>query len=68
MKTIQIIISPEGKTVLEAHGFQGSECQVASRFLEQALGSTSSETLTTPFYQNATTSQQQIQAHESESG
>ncbi|WP_339744473.1 DUF2997 domain-containing protein [uncultured Rubinisphaera sp.] len=68
MKTIQIIISPEGKTVLQTNGFQGSECQAASRFLEQALGSTSSETLTSPFYQNASTSQQQIPTHESESG
>ncbi|TWT59762.1 DUF2997 domain-containing protein [Rubinisphaera italica] len=68
MKTIQIIISPEGKTVLQTLGFQGSECQAASRFLEQALGSTSSEILTSPFYQHASTSQQQIQTHEPESG
>ncbi len=68
MKTIQIIISPEGKAVLETHGFQGTQCQEASRFLEQALGSTSSETLTSPFYQNTATSQQQIPTNESESG
>ena len=37
-KTIEIIVSPEGKSKIETHGFTGSECREASRFVEQALG------------------------------
>ncbi len=52
-KTIEIIVSPTGETRIETKGFQGSSCQDASRFLEQALGARSSETLTAEFYQQA---------------
>ena len=38
MKTIEILISPEGKVKLETHGFTGSACREASRFLEDAIG------------------------------
>jgi len=38
LKTIELTVSPEGKTKIEAHGFVGSECREASRFVEQALG------------------------------
>ena len=38
MKTIEVIVSPDGSSKVETHGFVGSECQQASRFLEQALG------------------------------
>ena len=38
MKTIEIIVSPSGQVRIETKGFSGSECQEASRFIEQALG------------------------------
>ena len=61
MKTIEIIISPAGKTSLQTHGFTGSDCQQASRFLEQALGQKLTETLTPAFHesQNAQQTHQQ---------
>ena len=37
-KTIEIIVTPEGSLVIEAVGFQGTGCQEATRFLEEALG------------------------------
>jgi hypothetical protein len=51
MKTIEITIDPQGQTKLQTKGFAGSECQEASRFLEQALGQKQREQLTAEFYQ-----------------
>jgi len=57
---IQIDISPTGESQLQTSGFTGKTCQEASRFLEQALGHKTSETLTSEYFQ-ATTHQQQTQ-------
>lgn len=38
MKTIEIIITPEGETKIEAKGYVGVDCEAATRALEQALG------------------------------
>ena len=51
MKTIEVIISPQGETKIETKGFAGSSCQQASQFLEQALGGKVSEMPTAEFYQ-----------------
>lgn len=48
---IEIIVSPAGQSRIETKGFAGSDCQDASRFLEQALGRRMSEQLTPEFYQ-----------------
>ncbi len=57
MKTIEIIVSPEGQTRVETKGFSGSDCRAASRFIEQALGARRHEQVTAEFY--ATQPQQQ---------
>ena len=51
MKTIEITVSPTGQTKVETKGFAGGECREASRFVEQALGTRSAETLTAEFHQ-----------------
>ena len=51
MKTIEIIISPQGETRLETRGFAGVACQDASRFIENALGEKSSDRPTAERYQ-----------------
>ncbi len=51
MKTIEITVSPKGETHVETRGFAGSECREASRFVEQALGQRTAETLTAEFHQ-----------------
>jgi len=38
MKTVEIIISPTGQLTINATGFQGTDCEKATAFLEQALG------------------------------
>jgi hypothetical protein len=58
LKTIEIIVDPKGRTRIETKGFSGGECREASRFLEQALGTRSAETLTHEFHQGQQTGQE----------
>ena len=51
MKTIEITVSPDGEIKVETRGFTGGECREASRFVEQALGRKTAETLTAEFHQ-----------------
>ena len=50
-KVIEITVGPKGETKIVTKGFTGGECREASRFLEQALGTRSAETLTAEFHQ-----------------
>lgn len=59
MKTIEITVTPDGQSRVETHGFAGSECRDASRFLEGALGKVQAENLTADFYRQASTETQQ---------
>jgi hypothetical protein len=54
VKTIEIAVDPQGQAKVETKGFSGSECREASRFVEQALGRTTAETLTAEFHAQAT--------------
>ncbi|MCO8123882.1 DUF2997 domain-containing protein [Stieleria sp. TO1_6] len=58
MKTIVIMIAPDGQSRLETNGYIGSGCRQASRFLEEALGQTTSEQRKDVFHQVATEQQQ----------
>ena len=60
-KTIEIIVTPDGKTTVQTRGFVGSSCQEASRFVEQALGQRAEEKLTAEFYQTQPVQQSQKQ-------
>ena len=57
MKIIKITVDPKGHSKVETKGFTGGECREASRFVEQALGTRSAETLTAEFYQGQETGQ-----------
>ena len=61
MKTIEITISPKGESKVETRGFSGGECREASRFVEQALGQRTAETLTAEFYQGQQAAQERTQ-------
>lgn len=50
MKIIEVTIKPNGEVSLQTQGFAGSECQAASRQLEQALGIRGREQLTAEFH------------------
>jgi Protein of unknown function (DUF2997) len=58
LKTIKITVSPAGQTRVETTGFSGGECREASRFVEQALGTRSAETLTAEFHQGQQSDQE----------
>jgi hypothetical protein len=49
-RVIEIVVAPTGETTVQTKGYAGADCIQASRFLEQALGSTVSEQKTTEFY------------------
>lgn len=57
MRTIEILVRPNGETQLITKGFSGNQCREASAFLERALGERASEQLTTEFFQQASTGQ-----------
>jgi hypothetical protein len=59
IKTIEIIVSPQGETVVTTRGYVGSECREASKFLERTLGVQTKEQLTSEYYATQTTAQQQ---------
>jgi len=48
---IEVMITPDGKTLIQTQGFLGASCRQASKFLEEALGQRISESLTAQFYQ-----------------
>ena len=48
---IEIVVSPAGDVRLTTHGFEGPSCREGSRFLEQALGRTVAEQLTSEYHQ-----------------
>jgi Protein of unknown function (DUF2997) len=58
LKIIKITVDPKGQTKVETRGFSGGECREASRFVEQALGTRSAESLTAEFHQGQQAGQQ----------
>jgi len=56
-RIIEVIVSPKGETRLQTKGYAGQDCLQASKFLEQALGLTTTDLKTTEFYEAATTAQ-----------
>jgi hypothetical protein len=52
VKTITILISPQGDAKIEAHGFTGGECRLATQGLRNALGQDSGEQLKPEYAQS----------------
>jgi hypothetical protein len=50
-RVIEVVVSPTGETTVKTKGYVGSDCQQASRALEQALGVVAAEQKTAEFYQ-----------------
>ncbi len=53
MKTIEVIVAPDGQVRVETKGFSGVECRQASAKLEQALGLRGNEKLTAEFHRQS---------------
>ena len=58
-RTIEIVVAPDGGTTVQTKGFTGPACRDASRFIEQALGKSIGETLTSEYHQTEPTAQRQ---------
>jgi DUF2997 family protein len=56
-KIIEVTIGPKGETKIETKGFAGTDCRLASQFVEEALGQRSAERLTAEFYRGQQTNQ-----------
>lgn len=59
-RTIEVIVSPQGETTVQTKGYAGSQCLLASQFLEAALGVKTADRQTSEFFQD-TQQQQQIE-------
>jgi hypothetical protein len=59
-RIIEVVVSPTGETTVQTKGYAGADCLQASRFLEQALGTSTAEHKTAEFYQTLP-AQQQVQ-------
>lgn len=50
---IEVIIKPDGTPIIEGKGFSGPDCINATKYLEEALGTTTSDQRTKEFYTKA---------------
>ena len=52
-RSIEVVVSPSGEVLIEAIGFKGSDCETATRFLEEALGVCANRQRKPEYHQNA---------------
>ena len=58
-RTIEIIISPQGAVQIDAVGFKGPYCELATRYLEEALGQVGAKQKKPEFHQRNVSQHQQ---------
>jgi hypothetical protein len=56
-RVIELIVSKEGETTVQTKGYSGGTCMEASKWLEHALGITTTDQKTTEFYETTQTEQ-----------
>jgi Protein of unknown function (DUF2997) len=52
-RIIEVVVSPQGAATVQTKGYSGGACLQASKFLEKALGVTTTDHKTPEFYQAA---------------
>ena len=62
---IEMTVAPDGEVTIQTVGYAGSSCQLADKFLRDALGVVASEGLTPEYHLTVTESQS---ATESQNG
>jgi DUF2997 family protein len=60
VKIIEVTVSPKGESTVQTTGFAGSDCQQASKFIEDALGIATGERKTAEFYALGENERQQV--------
>ncbi len=58
-KSIDVLVSPTGDIQIDAIGFKGADCQQATRFLEEVLGTIVQKENKPEFYQRTRVAHQQ---------
>jgi hypothetical protein len=58
-RTIEIIIAPNGELQIDAVGFNGADCEQATKFLEEALGVVAQKRKKPEYHQQAKKMNQQ---------
>jgi hypothetical protein len=58
-RTIEIIVSTQGQVQIDAVGFKGPDCELATKFLEEALGTIGNKQKKPEYHQSARNTQQQ---------
>lgn len=56
-RIIEVIVSPSGETTIQTKGYSGSDCLQASKWLEQAIGVSTTDRKTAEYFQAETTEQ-----------
>lgn len=57
--TIEILVSPTGDIKIDAVGFKGSDCEQATKYLEEALGMVSTRSKKPEYHTKTTTKAKQ---------
>lgn len=58
-RTIEVTVEASGEIRIEAVSFQGADCEQATKFLEEALGTVSTRTKKPEYHQRSRQSTQQ---------
>ncbi len=58
-RSIEVIVSPTGELQIDAVGFKGPDCEHATKFLEEALGTVGTKVKKPEFHQHSQTKAQQ---------
>jgi hypothetical protein len=62
-RSIEVTVSPAGVIQIDAQGFQGVDCEAATRFLEEALGAIGTRTKKPEYHQRIKPANQQRIGH-----
>jgi hypothetical protein len=57
--TVEVTIQPTGEIKIDAIGFKGADCEVATAYLEEALGQVSQKQKKPEYHQRRTVTGQQ---------
>ena len=58
-KTIEVLVSSTGEIKIDAVGFKGADCDHATKYLEEALGTVGTKVKKPEYHQRSTTKHQQ---------
>lgn len=58
-RTIEVVVSPEGAIQIDAVGFKGPDCEHATKFLEEALGTVQQKQKKPEYHQRTKSKHQQ---------